>query len=178
MSDEAWLSLCEELLIREFSVKGIVYVTTLTEANTYPKKAFAKLYQQRWQIELDFRTIKTDMGMKMLRCKTAPMVEKEIAVHLLAHNLIRANLARAACLNDKIPRQLSFMTAVQLMRNTASLCLTTTGTALRKLIPPLLIAMAQTEIGQRKRPNQPRVIKRRPKAFPLMTKSRSEYATV
>jgi len=116
--------------------------------------------------------------MEMLRCKTAEMVKKEIAVHLLAYNLIRANLARAACPNDKLPRYLSFMAAVQLMRNTASLCITTTGTALIKLILPLLIAMAQTETGQRERPNQPRVIKRRPKAYPLMTKPRKEYATI
>lgn len=177
MSDAAWADLPDELLIREFSVKGIVYVTTVINANTYPRKALAELYRQRWQIEVDFRTIKIDMGMEMLRCKTAEMVKKEIAVHLLAYNLIRANLARAACLNNKTPRLLSFMAAVQLMRNTASLCITMTETALRKLIPPLLIAMAQTEIGQRNRPNQPRVIKRRPKAYPLMIKPRREYAT-
>lgn len=178
MSDKAWAELPDELLIREFSVKGTIYVTTLTEVNTYPKKALAELYQQRWQIEVDFRTIKIQMGMEMLRYKSAEMVKKEIAVHLLAYNLIRANLARAACLNNKVPRHLSFMAAVQLMRNTASLCITTTGTALGKLIPPLLIAMAQTEIGQRKRPNQPRVIKRRPKAYPRMMKPRGEYVTV
>lgn len=177
MSDKAWADLPDKLLIREFSVKGIVYVTTFIDAKTYPKKALAELYRQRWQIEVDFRTIKTYMGMEMLRCKTAEMVKKEIAVHLLAYNLIRANLARAACLNDKIPRHLSFMAAVQLMRNTASLCITTTRAALGKLISPLLIAMAQTEIGQRQRSNQPRVIKRRPKGYPLMTKPRSEYAT-
>lgn len=155
MSDTAWTELPDELLIREFSVKGIVYVTTLIESKVYSKKALAELYQQRWQIEVDFRTIKTHMGMEMLRCKTAEMVKKEIAVHLLAYNLIRANLARAACLNDRLPRHLSFMAAVQLMRNTASLCIATTGTALMKLIPPLLIAMAQTEIGQREGQTNP-----------------------
>jgi hypothetical protein len=177
MSDTVWAGVPDELLIREFSVKGIVYVTTLIDSKAYPKKALAELYQQRWQIEVDFRTIKTSMGMEMLRCKTAEMVKKEIAVHLLAYNLIRANLARAACLNDRMPRHLSFMATVQLMRNTASLCITTTGRALMKLISPLLIAMSQTEIGQRERPNQPRVIKRRPKAYPIMTKPRREYAT-
>lgn len=177
MQDDDWLDLPEELMIREFSVKGIVYITTLIEANTYPKKALAELYQQRWKIELNFRTIKTDMGMEMLRCKTAQRVEKEIAVQLLAYNLIRANIARAACLNNKTPYHLSFMAAVQLMRNTASLCITTTGTALRKLILPFLTAIAQTEIGQRKRRNQPRVIKRRSKPYPLMTKPRREYVT-
>ncbi|HFD12995.1 MAG TPA: hypothetical protein ENJ32_11095 [Crenotrichaceae bacterium] len=106
------------------------------------------------------------------------MVKKEIAVNLLAYNLIRANLARAACLNDKQPRYLSFMAAVQLVRNTASVCITATGLVLNQLISPLLVAIAQTEIGQRTRPNQPRVIKRRPKPYPLMTKPRGEYATV
>ena len=177
ISDAAWAELPDELFIREFSVKGTVYVTTLMNAKTYPKKSLAELYQQRWQIEVDFRSIKTHMGMEMLRCKTAEMVKKEIAVHLLAYNLIRANIARAACLNDKKPRHLSFMAVVQLMRNTTSLCITLTGTALGKIIHPLLIAMAQTEIGQRIRPNQPRVIKRRPKGYPLMTKPRNEYAT-
>ena len=177
ISDIAWAALPEELWIREFSVNGIVYVTTLMNAKTYPKKSLAELYQQRWQIEVDFRSIKTHMGMEMLHCKTAEMVKKEIAVHLLAYNLIRANIARAACLNDKQPRYLSFMAVVQLMRNTASMSITLTGTALEKIIHPLLIAMAQTEIGQRNRPNQPRVIKRRPKGYPLMTKPRSEYAT-
>ncbi|MCK5189460.1 MAG: IS4 family transposase [Methylococcales bacterium] len=177
MSDEAWAELPDEFLIREFSVKGITYVTTLLDAKAHPKKSLAELYQQRWQIEVDFRTLKTHMGMEMLRCKTAEMVNKEIAVHLLAYNLIRANLARAACLNDKTPRYLSFMAAVQLMRNTTSLCITLTGVALGRLIPALLMAITQTEIGQRKRPNQPRVIKRRPKGYSLMTKRRKEYAT-
>ncbi len=177
ISDAAWAELPDELLIREFSVQGTVYVTTLMDAKTYPKKSLAELYQQRWTIEVDFRSIKTHMGMEMLRCKTAEMVKKEIAVHLLAYNLIRANIAKAACLNDKEPRNLSFMAVVQLMRNTASLCITLTETALGKIIPPLLIAMAQTEIGQRIRPNQPRVVKRRPKGYSIMTKPRHEYAT-
>ncbi len=50
-----------------------------------------------------------------------------------------------------------------------------TGKALGKLIYPLLIAMTETEVGIRIRPNQPRVVKRRPKGYPLMAKSRKEY---
>ncbi len=75
--------------------------------------------------------------MEMLRCQSADMVKKEIAVHLLAYNLIRANIARAASLNNKEPRHLSFMSAVQIMHNTATLCLTLTGVALGKLVQPV-----------------------------------------
>ncbi len=175
ISDKQWLELPEDILVREFSVEGIVYVTSLLEAKKFPKQGLAQLYQQRWKVELDFRSIKTHMGMEMLRCKNADRVEKEIAVHLLAYNLIRANLAKAACINQNKPRNLSFMATVQLIRNTANLCLTLTGNALRKFILPLIQAMTETEIGGRIRPSQPRVVKRRPKAYPMMTKPRNEY---
>jgi len=124
MTQEKYNELPDELYIREFSVKGVVYVTTLMEPKAYPKKILAQLYQQRWKIELDFRTLKTHMGMAMLRCKTAEMVKREIAVNLLAYNLIRANLARAACIHDNTPRYLSFMATVQRMRNAVGLCIT------------------------------------------------------
>lgn len=175
MGEIAFAELPDIITVREFSVKGVVYVTTLLNAKTHPKKALAELYQQRWKIELDFRTIKTHMGMEMLRCQTAEMVEKEIAVNLLAYNLIRANMARGACIKDKKPRYLSFMATVQLMRTAVGWCLTKTGSALGKMIYPLLLAMTETEVGKRSRPNQPRVIKRRPKGYPLMTKPREEY---
>ncbi len=175
MSEEDFAELPDLIYVREFSVKGVVYVTTFLNAKAYPKKALAELYQQRWKIELDFRTIKTHMGMEMLRCQTAEMVEKEIAVNLLAYNLIRANIARGASIKDKEPRYLSFMATVQLMRTTVGMSMTRTGKALGKLIYPLLMAMTETEVGIRIRPNQPRVVKRRPKGYPLMTKPREEY---
>jgi len=61
------------------------------------------------------------------------------------------------------------------MRSFLGLCLTMTSKALEKLLYLLLEAMAYTVVGKRKRPSQPRVVKRRPKLFPLMTKPREEY---
>ncbi len=87
---------------------------------------------------------------------------------LYLSNLIRATIARAACISDKLPRHLSFMSTVQLMRNIASLCITMTTNALRKLLPALLTTITQTVVGQQKRPNEPRVIKRRAKAYSSM----------
>ena len=104
MTGEAYADLPDTITVREFSVKGMVYVTPLVEAKKYPKTAIATFYQQRWHIELDIRAIKTHMGMELLRCKTPEMVEKEIAVHVLAYNIIRGNLAQAAILHDKTPR--------------------------------------------------------------------------
>jgi hypothetical protein len=58
--------------------------------------------------------MKTTLGMATLSCKTPEMIEKEIWVYLLAHNLIRIAMAEAAFLSDILPRQLSFKHSLQL----------------------------------------------------------------
>ncbi|MDQ7002258.1 MAG: IS4 family transposase, partial [Ghiorsea sp.] len=176
MTQEAYDELPDEIKIREFSVNGTVYVTTLLDAKTYHKNELAKLYKERWNVELDFRSIKTHMGMEMLRCKSANMVEKEVAAHLLAYNLIRSNMANAANQNGVKPREISFMAAVNLMRSIVEKTVNLTSEALEKWVEQILNAIAYTKIGGRKRKSQPRVMKQRPKAYPLMTKPRDEYA--
>jgi putative transposase len=50
-------------------------VTTLVGRKLYRKQDIALLYKERWKIELDFRSIKTNMGMEMLRCKSPDRVK-------------------------------------------------------------------------------------------------------
>ena len=177
MSVGAYADLPDTITVREFSVKGVIYVTTLLDAKKYPKTAIATFYQQRWHIELDIRAIKTHMGMELLRCKTPETVEKEIAVHVLAYNIIRGNLARVAILHDKIPCQLSFKSAVQLVIQATKQLIVLTGILLNNAMQALFKAIASTPVGLQKRKNQPRAIKRRPKPYPLLTIPRQEACT-
>ena len=87
------------------------------------------------------------MGMELLRCKTPEMVEKEIAVHVLAYNIIRGNLAQAAILHNKIPRQLSFRSAVQLVIQATKKLMVLTGLLLNNAIQALFKAIASTPVG-------------------------------
>lgn len=174
LSDTQYKALPDVLQIRELAVNGITYTTTLSDVKKYNRKELAELYPERWTIELDLRTIKTNMGMEMLRCKTSDMVEKEIAIHFLAYNLVRANLARAAKLYGKIPRQLSFKSAVQLLTQASAKLIDLSTKALNSFSQELLKAMASTQISHQKRKNQPRAIKRRPKPFPLLMTPRHE----
>lgn len=48
----------------------IVLVTTLIYPKTYPRTELASVYIKRWNIVLDFRPIKSVMGMDILSCKT------------------------------------------------------------------------------------------------------------
>ena len=72
-----------------FRTKEIIVVTTLLDAKTYTKAQLAKLYQLRWEVEVDLLIVKTTLGMDELRGKTPQMVRKEIYVHLIAYNLLR-----------------------------------------------------------------------------------------
>ncbi len=55
------------------------------------------------------------MGMDILLAKSPAMIDKEIAVHLLAYNLVRGIMARAAAGADVIARTLSFKGTPQLL---------------------------------------------------------------
>jgi len=169
ITEEDFLALPEAIRVRECALGGRVYVTTLLNSHVYPKKALAKLYKERWIIELDFRSIKTNLGMEMLRCKTEGMVRKEMAVHFLSYNLIRASIARSAAITKTIPRKFSFMTAVQLFTEITVQLVSQTGKILEHIINSVLKAMTSIGIGKQKRKSQPRAIKRRPKAYPRLT---------
>ncbi|MFQ3197255.1 MAG: IS4 transposase [Paraglaciecola sp.] len=79
----------------------------------YPKKALGARYKKRWHVEVDFRNIKTTLGMNIISCKTSDMCRKEIWTYFLANNLIRLLMSQAAFNYGLLPRQLSFKHAVQ-----------------------------------------------------------------
>ncbi len=51
--------------------------TTLTDVQAYPPKRLLELYGWRWQVELNFRTVKSSMHMDQSEAKSADMVCKE-----------------------------------------------------------------------------------------------------
>ena len=71
------------------------------------------LYGDRWTVELRLRELKTTMKMDVLRCKSVDTVRKEILMHLLAYNLIRALLWQASQAHGRPLHRLSFAGAVQ-----------------------------------------------------------------
>ena len=115
----------EELELREIRVRikdrkkrtrEIVVVTTLLDATKYSASALGDLFRQRWHAELDIRSIKTTMGMEMLRTKTPEMVRKEVGMHLLAYNLIRGVMAEAARGRDMLAARAELQWGAQTVR--------------------------------------------------------------
>lgn len=155
-----------------FRTQHITLATTLLDAETYLPEALAELYFLRWDAELDFRHIKTTMQMDVLRCKTPAMVRKEIWTHLLAYNLIRTVMQQAARGGSTQARRLSFKGTIQHVLSLADLPLAGhSGGQVRTL---LLELVARQVVPFRPNRIEPRVKKRRPKNYPLMTKPRSQ----
>jgi len=73
-----------ELTVRELKAGGKIMVTTFLCATSAPRKLLKVLYRSRWHIELDFRNLKTTLGMEQLRCKTPHMAIKKLWIYLLA----------------------------------------------------------------------------------------------
>lgn len=160
MTVEQFKAYPNEVTLREAKVKGQVLVTTLLDDQDVGKQDLATLYGQRWQIELDFRNIKTTLGMDVLRCRSAQMVEKELWVNLLAYNLIRMLMAQAAMESGIKPRTLSFKHTLQIWTQWT---LILSGTANDWQRDTLFQLIVQVRVGKRPDRVEPRACKRRPK---------------
>ena len=82
--------------------------TTLTDLEWYPAAELVALYGQRWQVELDLRHVKTTLEMEQLEGQSVDIVRKELLAGLLAYNLIRGLIGRAALRAGRDPLELSF----------------------------------------------------------------------
>lgn len=157
-----------------FRTRAITLATTLLDAQRYSAQALADLYFSRWTVELDFSYIKTTIQMDVLRCKTPDMVRKEIWTHLLAYNILRTLMWDAVLEHDVDPTRVSFKGTLQRVTVLSGpYC----GPALHqanRMWAVLLHDVATDLVPHRPDRAEPRVRKRRPKAYPLMTEPRAE----
>jgi hypothetical protein len=166
MTAEEYATLPETLMVRElrykvgrpgFRTRTVTLVTTLLDAEVYPLDALAEIYGARWQVELNLRHLKTTMKMDILKCKTVEGVLKELTVYAIVYNLVRVVMIEAARCQGVEVERISFVDALRWLTQAKP------GDELPKLVV------------NPKRPGrfEPRVRKRRPKQYPLMTKPRS-----
>jgi hypothetical protein len=165
MSDEDYAQLPESLVVRELRyqiripgcrVREVTLVTTLLDAERYPAADLARLFGLRWQVETNLRHLKQTLGLDVLRCTTVEGVLKELAVFVLIYNLVREVMCVAAHRQQVKPNRISFIDAWRWLRYA-------------RLGDELPVLVVNPERPGR---YEPRVRKRRPKNYPLMTKPR------
>ena len=87
-------------------------LTSLIDPELYPAHEIVELYHERWEIELGYGEIKTNMldaTNQPLRSKTPQRVRQEIWGVLIAYNLVRLEMERIAQEADVKPTRISFV---------------------------------------------------------------------
>ncbi|MDV2997041.1 MAG: IS4 family transposase ISArch10 [Chroococcidiopsis sp. SAG 2025] len=112
--------------------------------------------------------------MDVLRCKTPSMVRKEIYVYLLAYNLLRSLMWSAGTTYGTPPLRLSLQGTRHHLINFMTQLLVVTHSKREQIYRTLLKVITHKAVPARPGRSEPRVRKRRPKAYPLMTKPRRE----
>jgi hypothetical protein len=180
MTGEQYRSYPKQLLMRQVTVDArdknhrvqqFNVVTTILTPSIDGKQIGA-LYEQRWEGEVDIRSIKCTMQMDILRCKTPDMVHKEIWTHLLAYNLLRTVMAVAANENDIEPRKVSFKGAKQAVTAFAPKIEAAQPEDRGRLIDAMLMTIAYHRVGDRPGRWEPRARKRRSEPIARLTQPR------
>lgn len=174
----------ERLTVRELTVHvdapgfrtdTLVVVTTLLDAKAYPASAIAQLYRSRWAVELFLRHIKITMGMDILRCKTPAMVHKEVTMHLIAYNLVRALMLDAATAHAVHLERISLKGTIVTLRHWAPVLAQADAQLRHSLHCQMLHYIAADQVPLRPNRSEPRARKQRPKNYQLLNKSRKLF---
>jgi hypothetical protein len=105
LSAQEWLALPEQITVRlirqvvtqkGFRSRELLIATTLLDEQQYPRNEILQAYLLRWRLELSLDDIKTSLGMEMLTCRSPGMIQKELLIFFIVHNLVRWLMLQAA----------------------------------------------------------------------------------
>jgi len=165
--------------VNGFRSRTILVVTTLLDPKEYPLEQIAALYRDRWTVELRIREVKTTLQMEILSGKSEDVVRKEIYMHFIAYNLVRALMWQAAREHGRPLHRLSFAGTVQRLHAVAPYLWLFAGTSRAiQLHTWLLSWIARDTLPDRPNRLEPRALKRRLKPYDLLTRPRSEMRTL
>jgi hypothetical protein len=94
-------------------------LTSLLDAKRYPADEVIALYHERWELELGYDELKTELldREEAIRSKTRDGVEQELWGILLAYNLVRLEMERVAKAAKVEPTRISFVESLRLIRD-------------------------------------------------------------
>jgi len=186
LGKEEWEALPNELEIRLIKTMGpdrdgkkrtLYVISTLLHVDLYPAEEILSLYAHRWEIEMNFRDIKTTMKMEMLRTKSPAMIKKEILMFMIAYNAIRLLMLKAGNLAGVNHRRISFKATLQILdESRVNFVDIACHRKLRETERHALLSeIADHVVKERPGRNEPRKKKLRPKAYGWIQKPRHQY---
>jgi len=93
-------------------------LTSLLDPVKYPRKEIVALYHERWELELGYDEVKTELleREESIRSKSPAGVEQELWGIALAYNLVRLEMERAAEVAGVPPTRMSFVRSLRAIK--------------------------------------------------------------
>lgn len=153
--------------------KSKYLATSLFDAQRYPAEELRALYCERWDHEVSYDDLKTEQldARPVLRSQTAEGIRQEIWGALLAYNLVRVEMETIADRAGVPPRRVSFLQALRLICDEWMwLADTRSPGAIPKHLKRLRENLSRLILPpRRKRPTQPRALKKSATKYPSKT---------
>jgi Insertion element 4 transposase N-terminal/Transposase DDE domain len=94
-------------------------LTSLRDSKRFPAREIVALYHERWELELGYDEIKTEMleREEAIRSKKPDGVRQELWGILLAYNLVRLEIESIATEHKIEPTRISFVESLRLIRS-------------------------------------------------------------
>ena len=187
LCDDEWERLESEMQMRiiacwyvdrEGRKKRLLLATTMLDHKTYDWLEIANLYATRWDIEVRLRDVKTTVGMEELRVKKPEMARKCFAMAMLAYNLVRAVAQEASRIAEVKPYLMSYKETLDWVNSCAPNfyhARTKSRGAQRKLRDSFIEVASTKQVFHRPYRWEPRLVKKRPKAYRRMQHKRKDY---
>ena len=134
------------------------------------------LYQKRWKVELFIDDLKTTLGMAVLTTLSPAMIRRELLVHVIAYNLMRALMMHGKASGEE---EASFKGTIDRFNHWLQVMLSYSSTKARKrLVTDLVEMVAEDHVPIRPFRREPRAVKRRPKPHQLLNVPRHEMTEI
>ena len=142
----------------------------------------ADYFMRRWKVELYFDDIKTSQAMDVLRTKSPAMICRELLMHMIVYNLIRSvaytSIAQSANTVATLGRISYKGTADRIGTWSWAIWSASTAKKARAMVDHMHATIAEDVVPERPGRREPRVKKRRPKNYQIMTKPRHEMMEI
>jgi hypothetical protein len=189
LSEAEWEALPAEMTLRYVKVicedragqkRALIVVSTLLDPARHSARELSDLYLRRWEIELKLRDVKTTLGMEEFAVKSPAMAERTLYMMMIAYNLLRSLMQKAAHQAGKPLAEMSIKGTLDLATSAQSLFrgLHNQHNKRREQRAEIIAILAGKVIDIRPNRREPRAVKRRPKPFQLLTAPRHIFQEI
>jgi hypothetical protein len=186
ISPQAYASMPESIAVRVvtvtvdpgagFRTAELQIACTVLDAEKMSASNIGAIYQSRWKVELFIDDLKTTLGMAVLTTLSPAMIRRELLVHIIAYNLLRALMMHGKASGDE---GASFKGTIDRLNHWLPVMLSSTSsTARRRLVTDLVELVAEDQVPNRPFRREPRAVKRRPKPHQLLNVPRHQMIEI